>query len=116
MADTREIYNEEHLQWLSNKIVEIARNILSGEVGIVAGARKFGGVRHQVGDDHDPDFLFFTAVDSETDHLPIGEVRQHWNSEVLRAKDAELAAYEAEVRERAFEACRRLIQKYSTTP
>jgi hypothetical protein len=111
VADSREIYNEEHLQWLRSKILEIARSILSGEVGVIAGARMFGGLSHQAGD-RDLDFLFFIGLDSETDHLPIGDARQHWNPEVLRAKDAELAAYEAKVRDRAFKACRGIIQKY----
>lgn len=116
MADSRKIYNEEHLQWLSSKIIEIARRILSGEVDIVGGARDLARVSHQLGADHDPDFVFFIGLDSETDHLPIGDVRQHWNPEVLRAKDAELAAHEAKVRERTFEVCQRLIEKYSTKP
>src|SRR3954470_14406797 len=98
---TLPIYNEEHLQWLRGKIVEIARSILSGEVGIVAGARKFCGASQYLEVDRDPDLLFFTGVDSEADSFFItGEARQRWNPEALRAKDAELADYEARVRER----------------
>jgi hypothetical protein len=44
--------------------------------------------------------------------MPVGRARRHWNPEILPAKDAELALYEANVREQAFEICRRLIQKY----
>jgi len=44
--------------------------------------------------------------------MPIGEVRQHWNPEALRVKDAEVAKVEALYREQAFEICRKLIQKY----
>ena len=105
-------YNDEHRQFVSRKIVATAQSILSGEVGVVTGARQLCGLGHQIGADRDPDFIFFIGIDSETDHLPIGEVRQHWNPEALRVKDVELADYEARVRERAFEACRSLIQKY----
>ena len=109
---TSPIYNEEHRQFLSRKVVATAQSILSGELGVIAGARQLSGLGYQVGADRDPDFTLFTGVDSESDDLPIGEVRKHWNPEALRAKDAELADYEARVRERVFEACRSLIQKY----
>ncbi len=109
---TAPVYNEEHRQWASAKIVALARSILSGEVGIVAGARQLTGLRFDVGAEHDPDLVFFVGVDSETDHLPIGEVRHHWDSTALQAKDEELRRFEAAKRERAMQACRSLIQKY----
>lgn len=91
---TSPIYNEEHRQFISRKIVAAAQDILSGELGIIAGARQLGGLGHEVGADRDPDFTFFIGLDSETDHLPIGETRQRWNPEALRAKDAQAAAFE----------------------
>jgi hypothetical protein len=109
---TSQIYNEEHRQFLSRKVVVAAQSILSGELGIVAGARQLCGLAHQVGADRDPAFTIFIGIDSESDHLPIGEVRQRWNPDALLAKDAELADYESRVRERAFESCRSLIKKY----
>jgi hypothetical protein len=107
-------YNNEHQQRASNQIVTIARSILSGELGIIAGARQINGWRFDVRAEHDPDFLFFVGLDSETDHLPIGESRQHWSAEALRAKDAEIAQYESFYRTRALEACKSLIQKYES--
>jgi hypothetical protein len=106
------IYNEEHRQWASAKIVALARSILSGEVGIVAGARQLNGLRFDVRAEHDPDLVFFVGVDSETDHLPIGQVRDHWNPGALQAKDEELRRFETATQERALQACRSLIQKY----
>jgi hypothetical protein len=109
-----QIYNEEHRQFVSRKIVAAAQRILSGELGVIAGARQLCGLGHGVGADRDPDFVYFIAIDSQTDHLPIGEVRQRWNPEALREKDAEVAAFEAAEREKTFEICRRLIQKYES--
>jgi|ERR1035441_820539 hypothetical protein len=109
---TSQIYNEEHRQFVSRKIVAAAQRILSGEIGVIAGARQLCGLGDQVGADDDPDFTYFVAIDSQTDHLPIGEVRQLWNPEALREKDAEVAAFEALEREKTFEICRRLIEKY----
>ncbi|MGA9776787.1 MAG: hypothetical protein WBS33_00790 [Verrucomicrobiia bacterium] len=109
---TSQIYNEEHRQFLSRKVVAAAQSILSGELGIIAGARQLCGLGHKIGAERDPDFTFFVAIESESDHLPVGEVRQHWNPEALRAKDAEIASFEAFYREQAFEICRRLIERY----
>jgi hypothetical protein len=105
-------YNEEHRNWASGKIVAVAKSILSGELGIVAGARQLAPWRFDVGAEHDPDFIFFVGIDSETDHLPIGEVRSRWNPEVLKAKDEELRSFEASVRDKALPVCYSLIQKY----
>lgn len=109
-----EIYNEEHKQWASRKIVAFAQSVLSGELGIIAGARQINGLRFDVGAEHDPDFIFFVGLDSETDHLPIGEGRKHWNPDALCEKDAEVARCEALYRDKAFEACRNLILKYES--
>ena len=106
------IYNEEHREWASRKIVAAATSILSGELGIVAGARQLAPWRFDVGAEHDPDFTFFVGVDSETDHLPVGEERSRWRPEALKAKDEELRTFEASVRDRALRVCQSLIQKY----
>jgi hypothetical protein len=108
------IYNEAHRQWASSKIVALAQGVLAGEFGIVAASRQLAAWRFDVGAERDRDFAFFIAVDSETDHLPVDEVRQHWSPDALRAKDDELRNFEASVRDEAFRVCRSLIQRYET--
>src|SRR5437764_11223306 len=97
------IYNNEHRRIASAKIVAIARSIVSGELGVIAGARHLAGWRFDVGAEQDSDFKFFVGVDSETDHLPVGDVRSRWSPDALKAKDEELRTFEASVRERAIE-------------
>jgi hypothetical protein len=53
--------------------------------------------------------LLFNAVCSETDHLPIGRVREYWATTALREKDHEAADYEANIRSQFLEACREII-------
>jgi hypothetical protein len=108
----RSNYNEEHRLFVAAKIVATARSILSGELSIIARARKLAGWRFDVGAEKDPDFIFFVGVNSETDHLPIGEERSHWNPDALKQKYAELKILEASMRQSVFEVCRSLIQKY----
>jgi hypothetical protein len=107
------IYNE-HQRLSRAKVVAIAQRILSSEMGIVAGARHLAALRFDVAGERDPDFIFFVGVDSETDHLPVGEVRSRWNPDALKAKDEELRSFEALVREKALEVCRSLILKFET--
>jgi hypothetical protein len=54
--------------------------------------------------------LVFTAIDSETDALPVGEVRQQWSAEALDRKDREIANAEIRYREVAMEGAARLLQ------
>jgi hypothetical protein len=80
----------------------------------VEGARRLSGLEHRLAAEHDPDFTFFIGVDSETDHLPLGDVRQHWAADALRKKDEELSSLEGFFRADALCACRNLILKLGT--
>jgi hypothetical protein len=70
----------------------IAREVLSGERDILLAARELAALRFSMDvPDSDPDFTCFVAIDSETDALPLGAVREHWSSEALQLKDVEIA-------------------------
>ena len=106
-------YNEEQQRRFSAKIAAVAQQIISGKLGIVAGARELARLRFDIGTEHDSDFKFFVGVDSETDHLPLGDARSRWTPEALKTKDAELAAYESRVRQPAYQNCRKLVCRYA---
>lgn len=95
------------------EMVCIARGILNGATGVVAGAREIARMRFGSTMDYDPDVLVFVGIDSESDHLPLGDVRRHWDAEALKTKDKELRDYEARVRERVLRACESFIARYS---
>src|SRR5207248_901787 len=104
--------NESEILRAQSEIVSTARSILSGAVGIVEGARRINKLGHALGVERNPDFTHFVAVDSETDHLPVGEVRRHWAADALRRTDEELRACESFYRDRTFRVCQNLIQRY----
>ena len=55
----------------------IARSVIAGEVSILLAARELARLRFSAAeDDSDADFLTFVAIESETDHLPIGDERR----------------------------------------
>ena len=71
-------------------MVKIASAIIAGDIGIIEGARELALLGHEIADDFDSDFMPFVAIDSETDHLPVGKVRKFWSPEALRDKDKEI--------------------------
>jgi hypothetical protein len=97
------------------EVAQIARDILDGRIGIIEGAREIrrfcGG--HLGFDERDPDLNTFVAIDTETDDLPIGDVRQYWAPDALAQKDAQLARCEVIYREPAFRAASHLITRFT---
>jgi hypothetical protein len=51
----------------------------------------------------------FIGIASETDHLPIGTVRELWHPDFLPEKDREIARCEELWREAARAACERIL-------
>ena len=94
------------------EMVLVAKGILNGDIGIIAGARQLSRLRFHSRTEKDSDILFFVGIDSETDDLPLGDVRRHWNPEALMIKDEELRRYESRLKEQAFRACHGLIARY----
>lgn len=56
----------------------------------------------------DEDFDLLRAIESETDHLPIGRVREHWHPDSLQEKDRELARYEGFLHEQMISTCQHI--------
>jgi hypothetical protein len=106
-------HNEEYMNLRRSEVVQIANKILDKKLGIIEGVRKLRLLHHEVSEnDFDPDFLIFTSIDSETDHLPVGEVRKHWSSNALELKDKEIDDAEEYYREEVFDTCKELIKRF----
>jgi len=95
------------------RIIETANEILAGNLDVVSGCRILKSALHDKEFFGDPDANCIIGVDSETDDLPMGAVRDLWNSDALAKRDAAREEYVARVRERVFKACRNLIAKVS---
>lgn len=94
-----------------SRALEIARKVISGEVGTIEGCRALSAVRHEMGSDLGSLFLTFTAVDTETDDLPIGPVRAEWAPRALALKDLQIARCEKLYRPQVIDACAELIKR-----
>jgi len=98
----------------ARKVLEAARALLSGSIGIIEAARQIAGTRLYADDIEqlrDEDYVTFVGIDSETDHLPLGQIRQHWCVEALGQKDREIRAYEEFYRAAAVVAAKNLVAK-----
>jgi hypothetical protein len=105
----------EQPKWIhpKEKVIRVCRAVLNNEMGVIEASRILSKRPFSQGFENDPDIITFIAIDSSTDHLPIGEVRKLWNPEVLVQKDKEIAKWEDFYRVQAHEACERLMEKIS---
>ena len=101
-----------------NELVVIARKILNGEIGSIAGARALAEYRDYFLL-HDTklayaDVAVFFEIDREVKHLPVSEeARRTWSPNALQEKDAEIEAVERKYQAAVAERCQRIIQKLS---
>jgi hypothetical protein len=74
------------------RIAEVARKILCGDIGLVEGSREICKARSGLPDSQlQADVLLpFIAFESELHNFPIGESRRYWNEKALAEKDVQL--------------------------
>jgi hypothetical protein len=92
------------------RILRIARQLVAGEIGVIAASRELGYLRHEVEPQLANLLVTFTAIDSETDALPVGDVRKEWSPEALKRRDKEIADAEGFYRDTAINAATELIR------
>jgi hypothetical protein len=107
-------YDEEQQALMRWRVVATADAILRGELGIIEGARQLSSLAHDLVIDWttDPDFLVFGALDTETDHLPVGAVRAFWDPAAVTEKDATVERIEAAARAEVEQACRSVVSRF----
>jgi len=96
------------------KIIELATAILDGKIGVIDGCRQMIRVTHGIAKvGSEKALLTFIGVESETDHLLIGEARKNVAPDALAQMDADVKRSEKLYRESVFEACRRVVARFS---
>lgn len=88
--------------------------MLSGKLSYVEGARKIVAARATARiDERDDDLLPFVGIVSETDALPFGEMRKHWQAVALDALQPEIEQKEAWARGFGEDHCKNLVDRFS---
>ncbi|WP_143151683.1 hypothetical protein [Burkholderia ubonensis] len=81
---TRYNTHEAFAQSVRRQVVSTAQAMLDGQLSFLIGSRRLASLRHEANAAaDDTDFLVFVAIDSETDALPLGAPREHWDQSVL---------------------------------
>jgi hypothetical protein len=95
------------------RIAETAAQMLDGSIEFLEGVRLLTGLRSKADiKDDDEDFSVLDDVDSETDGLPLGDVRRHWATEALERLDPEIEAATAWAKQFASGACESLLARF----
>jgi hypothetical protein len=102
--------HEEYVKRQRTELVRVAKGILNGTIPILEGARAISSLGGEVGlPEDDEDLMTFVLIDSDTDHLPVGDTRQHWAADALAEKDQEIESAESWYHQMAIDSCRRLL-------
>ncbi len=93
--------------------IRLAKEILDGNLHLISGCRIITGLSCDTNNPEDDIYLPFIAVDSETDHLPMGSVRALCDPDYLVRVDKEINRYIDLESDDIREACVELIKKLS---
>ena len=73
----------------------LCQRIIAGEESIIEGSHKMLQYRFWMKEEANEAWTIFVTIDSESNHLPVGVARVHWNEQALRDKDREIAEVES---------------------
>ena len=107
------ITHQEYVEGIRSRIAQVARLMLENRLSFIEGAREICDLQREADvSQDDADFEDFRGIDSETDALPVGEVRKLWSESALRRLEPEIESAERWARELATEACVRLMKRF----
>jgi hypothetical protein len=106
--------HEEYIEIKRKRAVEVASGMLDGSIHYLEGAIELASLRFDVGlPEDDKDFLAFTGVSSEIDHLPIGAPRQYWSQEVLERHEPEIQQSIKWAKEVSLSECKSIVARFN---
>lgn len=90
-----------------------ASDLIEGRFSVIEAARALAKLTSWTGLHADADLTTFVAIDSETDALPVGDVRKLWATHALALHDVAIAEAEALYKPPALEAAHRLVERFA---
>ena len=111
----RSFIDRQAADWERQRARDVAEAVLDGRITVLEGARALVPLAHTDAIANVEDRRFIIGIESETDHLPVGEVRKLWAPDALKEKDVEIARAEALYRSDFLEACRRIANSHSSS-
>jgi hypothetical protein len=93
-----------------DQLQRIARSVLNKEIGILDAASALLPLFRRLPETvPEEDFKFVVAIESETDDLPLGRVRELWHPDALAEKDREIRRCEELWGEQFRAVCERIL-------
>jgi hypothetical protein len=105
----------EDIEIKKHEAVDLAKKIISRETHYIIGCREMQSLMLAIYEDpYVEDFYnVFVAITSGTDHLPVGDQRQHWNREVLKEKDQEIERIYKLYKDDLMQSCEIIVSKFN---
>lgn len=103
----------EGLESTRSELIAVATAMQDGKMDLIEGVRKICSLRFAVGDPDNDVFMPIRAIESETDHFPLGEMRSRCASDYLQRMDAEKQRYLSDARQDILDACKEIIRVFS---
>jgi hypothetical protein len=97
-------------EWERQRAKQIGAAVLDGRNTVLEAVRELCPLAHTDAIADEGDRTLVMAIESETDALPVGEVRKLWAPCALEAKDAEIARAEELYKAQVLEACKRIAE------
>lgn len=95
------------------ELISVATAMLNGKMNLIEGVRKICSLRHAVGDPDNEVFMPIRTIESETDHFPLGQMRERCAKDYLQRVDNEMQCYIVDVQDIILTACREIIRIFS---
>ena len=110
----RSFIDRQASDWERQRARDLAEAVLDGRITVLEAVRALVSLAHTDAIADVEDRKLIIGIESETDHLPVGEVRKLWAPYALKEKDVEIARAEALYRNDFLEACRRIANSSSS--
>jgi hypothetical protein len=92
-------------------ILETALSVLAGKVSPIEGARLIASTRFTARLEDDPDVLPFVGIASETETLPLGDDRIHWQAQALTSLQPDIDKAQTWARDFVSAYCQNLLAR-----
>lgn len=104
---------EEYIKSKRQRAATVASLMIDGSMSYLEGAIELASLRFEVDlVEDDKDFLAFTGVSSEIDHLPIGEYRKNWSIEALEWHELEIEKSTTWAKEVSLSECKSILKRF----
>jgi hypothetical protein len=110
-----DVTHEDYVASVRSRIATVATQMIDGSIPFLEGARLVNSLLADAEvDDGDPDRVIFRGVESETDSLPIGAVRDLWSEDALARLEPEILAATEWAKEVARDSCASLARRFAS--